>query len=136
MKVYLSKSNKAAFSLVAKLRETLLNAKIEISEYEGGQYDFAKLSKDIKFIFIVTHPEGNEDVPNIAYLGRGIYTEYTSCTKKNIPAFLYDGENFYGIVNSKLMNQNDYMFKWAKIELNNKPFTLEQLLALSDAEDM
>ncbi|MBN2617234.1 MAG: hypothetical protein JXR64_02855 [Spirochaetales bacterium] len=136
MKIYLSKSNKAAFSLVAKLREELTNNKIEISEYEGGKYDFDKLSDGIKLIFIITHPEGNESIPNIAYFGRGIYSEYIKSSENNVPAYLYDGEYCFQIIRSKLMNQNDYMFKWAKIQLNNTPLTVEQVLTLDNGENM
>jgi len=124
MKIYLSKSNKSDYDVKAKLAYILQQNGYKISEYKGGPYEPKVLMKDIKAIFQVTHPEGYMNMPDSVTFGRGIYTEYTTA---GVPAFLFDGEYFYKIDGGKLLNENDYMFRWATMKIIPVKLTIDDV---------
>lgn len=133
MKVYLSKSNLANPNIVSKLRQLLIDNGFEVSEWQGGQYNIANLLDDTKSMFQVTHPEGYENIPNIAIYGRGITSEYEAAVRLSNPVYLYDGEDFYIIEESKLLNENNFKTRWAKMKLNSQKLTIKDVKAQLDA---
>jgi hypothetical protein len=86
-KVYLSKSNKADYDLVAGMRKKLTDAGYEISEYRGGSYDQDKLFEGCSAIYIASHPNAY-DKDGIVQLGKGILSELDTAFNKGMEQFV------------------------------------------------
>jgi hypothetical protein len=136
MKVYLSKSNLANPNVVSKLRQLLIDNGFEVAEWTGGAYNIKEMLKNTVAMFQVTHPEGYEGLPNIAIYGRGITSEFKAAEEKKNPVYIYDGEDFYQVVGSKLLDENNYKTRWAKMELNNTQLVITDILSVLNAQDM
>ncbi len=134
-KVYLSKSNLANPNVVSKLRQLLIDNDFGVKEWTGGAYNIKELLNGVVIMFQVTHPDGYEGLPNVAIYGRGITSEWKAMVDQGKPVFVYNGEDFYQVVNSKLLNINDYKEKWAKMELKPTKLSIEEIKNIFQLED-
>jgi hypothetical protein len=92
-KVYLSKSNKADYDLVASTRSKLQKNGFEVSEYKGGRYDQNVLFYGCEAIICVSHPDAyNEADDSLVELGKGILSEMEAAFEKEMKLLAVDKE--------------------------------------------